>query len=96
MIKSKKRARPPEKPVYINVGKLIQPHHIEAVKKFLPRGKDNAITMRALARRMRCSKGAAERRFNAYLKKYGNVSERVKFIPVREGDRGPLSVGFYL
>jgi hypothetical protein len=66
------------------------------VKKHLPRGKDNAITMASLARRMRCSKGAAERRFNAYLKQHKELDQRIKFTPVRDGERGPLSAGFYL
>lgn len=77
-------------------GKVIEPKHIEAVKQWIPRGKDKAITMRALARRMRCSKGAAERRLNAYLAKYKNLNERLKTVPVREGERGPVSSGFYL
>jgi ribosomal protein S25 len=79
-----------------NRGKVIKPEHIEAVKKWLPRGLANAVTMASLAKRMGCSKGAAERRFNAYLTQYGGLDQKVKFVPVREGERGPLSAGFYL
>lgn len=91
----KHRATPPPIPEKRRHGKIIQPEHIEAVKKFLPRGQENAITMRTLAKRMRCSKGAAERRFNAYLEKTKGF-EKIKSIPVREGERGPSSTGFYL
>lgn len=66
------------------------------VKQYLRRGKDHAISMRALARKMRCSKGAAERRFQHYVKKYLPGGTRVKTISVREGDRGPEATGFYL
>jgi response regulator of citrate/malate metabolism len=79
-----------------NRGKVIKPEHIEAVKKWLPRGLANAVTMASLAKRMGCSKGAAERRFNAYLTQYGGLDQKIKFVPVREGERGPLSAGFYL
>lgn len=93
----KKRAVAPPIPKKVNLGKLIEPHHIEAVKKHLPRGVANAITMRTLARRMRCSKGAAERRFNAYWKLHRKeLDNRIKFTTVRDGERGPLSAGFYL
>lgn len=92
----KKRAVAPPIPKKVNLGKLIEPHHIEAVKKHLPRGVANAITMRTLARRMRCSKGAAERRFNAYWKAHRELDTKVKFTPVRDGERGPMSAGFYL
>lgn len=84
------------RPAKKNRGKVIKPEHIEAVKKWLPRGLANAVTMASLAKRMGCSKGAAERRFNAYLTQYGGLDQKIKFVPVREGERGPLSAGFYL
>jgi hypothetical protein len=68
----------------------------EAVKSHLKRGVANALTMRALARKLRCSKGAAERRFNQYVKKYLPQDSWLKSVPVREGDRGPEAIGFYL
>lgn len=85
----------PSVPVKKPHGKIIEPHHIEAVKKFLPRGMVNALTMRALGRKMKCSKGAAERRFNAYLEKTKGF-EKIKSCQVREGERGPSATGFYL
>jgi hypothetical protein len=68
----------------------------ESVKPHLKRGLDNALTMRALARKLRCSKGAAERRFNQYVKKHLPQDTKLKSVPVREGDRGPEAIGFYL
>lgn len=68
-----------------------------SVKHWLKRGKENAISARALGRRMRCSKGAAERRLNEYVKNHlPGGAKRLKSIPVREGDRGPEAIGFYL
>lgn len=77
-------------------GKKMEPHHIEAVGKALRRGVDKAITIRGLAKRLRCSMGAAERRFNAYMKKHAGFDKKLKSVPVRDGERGPFSTGFYL
>lgn len=68
----------------------------ESVKPHLKRGKDNALTMRALAKKLKCSKGAAERRFNLYVKRFKGLDQKLKSVPVREGDRGPEGIGFYL
>ena len=77
-------------------GKKLKPEHIEAVKRWLPIGVTEAVTIRALARRMRCSQGAAERRLNRYLRMNESVARRLKSLLVREGKRGPRSTGFYL
>jgi hypothetical protein len=79
-------------------GKKMEKHHIEAIKRSLRVGVENAITIKGLAVRMRCSMGAAERRFNRYMKLHPDFALKVKSFPVREhkGARGPMAMGFFL
>ena len=66
---SKKKAVPQKVVAKKHAGKVIDPAHVEEAGKLLGRGQKNAVTIRTLARKMKCSKAAAERRVNAYLTK---------------------------
>ena len=92
---SKKKSVPQKVVAKRHAGKVIDPAHVEEAGKLLGRGQKNAVTIRTLAKKMKCSKAAAERRVNAYLTKTKGF-EKLKSIPMREGERGPLSTGFYL
>lgn len=89
----KRYARPPF-PVKRG-GKTLQQKDIDAVKQHLPSSAEKAVTMRALAKKLRCSKGAAERRLNAFLAQ-SNKGDKLQSVQVREGERGPTATGFYL
>ena len=70
--------------------RTIKKRHIENVRKHIG---TEPITLRTLARRMRCSYYAAQRRMAAFLEAEGlSVGQTV----VREGERGPASVAYYL
>jgi hypothetical protein len=72
--------------------KLIEPKHILAVSKHL---SDTPITMRALAKKLRCTLPTAMRRLAAWEATQKGL-KKLKSRYVREGKRGFESVGYYL
>lgn len=71
--------------------RTLKPEEIAAVKEFLPKGIAKAVSLRFLAKKMRCSREAAMRRLEAYVEGKDIKLKRVK---LREGKRGPTSVGY--
>lgn len=69
--------------------------HIESVEKtMLSRlSEKDAITLRSLSKRLRCSYFAAKRRLNAWVTE-NNI--KLGVVMKREGESGPISKAFYV
>lgn len=61
------------------------------IEKLLRGKKSTPVTMRALARHMRVSFTTAQRRLESARRNL-----LIYQTPVREGERGPLSLGYYM
>lgn len=69
--------------------------HIESVEKAMLERltEKDAITLRALSKRLQCSYFAAKRRLKAWQK---DSNVKLATTQKREGESGPISVAYYV
>ena len=69
--------------------------HIESVEKAMLERltAEDAITLRALSKRLQCSYFAAKRRLGAWVKEHNVTLGTTK---KREGESGPISKAYYV
>lgn len=74
--------------------KTINPKSLEKLEAVLTNAKE-PLTLKALGKKLRCSRDATIRRLDAFIEKHKGFF-KVKKVYVREGKRGPESEAFYL
>jgi DNA-binding Lrp family transcriptional regulator len=70
----------------------IDSKDLDALAKKL---SDKPQSVNTLAKKLRCSREAVKRRLEAYQYLVKGFI-KIKQAPVREGERGPMSVGYYV